>query len=172
MFAEHALHYPVGYERRCEQMLLEVETIALYLLARHGERRLELSEQSTYAVGRNSPYAEEAEHMVDAVSVEILSHVLEAAHPPLATVCYHAVPVVCRESPVLSVHRESVWRSTRLRVEVEVFGLVPYVAAVAVHADRNVALEDDAASACIFVSRAHLLVEHELHVVVERHLII
>ena len=54
----------------------------------------------------------------------------------------------------------------------EVFGFVPYVAAVAVHADRNVALEDDAASAGILVSGAHLLVEHELHVVVECHLII
>ena len=96
MFAEHALHYPVGNERRCEEMLLEVETIALYLVARHGECRLELSEQSAYAVGRYSPYTEESEHMVDAVSVEILSHVLEAAHPPLASVCNHAVPVVCR----------------------------------------------------------------------------
>jgi hypothetical protein len=90
--------------------------------------------------------------VVDAVSVEILMHVLEAAHPPLASVGNHAVPVVRREAPVLSVHGESVWRSARLRVEVEVFGLVPYVAAVAVHADGYVALEDDAASAGILVS--------------------
>lgn len=152
VFAEYALHYPVGYERRCEQMLLEVEPVALYLFASHGECRLELSEQSAYAVGRYRPDAEEAEYVVDAVSVEVLRHVLEAAHPPLASVGNHAVPVVRWEAPVLSVHRECVWRSTCLRVEVEVFGFVPYVAAVAVHADRNVALEDDAASAGILVS--------------------
>ena len=105
--------------------------------------------------------------MVDAVSVEILSHIAESAHPPLASVGKHTVPVVCRESPVLSVGRECVWRSTCLSVKVEVLGFKPYVASCTVYTDRDVALEYHATCHGMLVCGAHLLVEHELQIVEE-----
>ena len=102
--AEHALEHPVGDEGLGEQLFLEVQTVGLYLLARHAERRRELSEQSVYGVEGYLPYPEEAQHVVDAVGVEEPCHVGETAYPPLAAVFHHLVPVVGRQAPVLSVH--------------------------------------------------------------------
>ena len=120
---EHAVEHPVGDERSGEQVFLPVQSVAFYLLAAHAECRREVAEQSVYGCCRNFPDAEEAQHVVDAVCVEVLLHILEAANPPLAAVGYHLVPVVCGEAPVLSAHREVIWRSTGLSVEVEVAGL-------------------------------------------------
>ena len=148
-----------------------METVALYLVACHAERRRKLSCEGVNAVDRYRPDAEEAEHMVNAVSIKILRHVLETAFPPQASVFDHALPVVGGEAPVLSVHRESVWRSACLRVEVEIMRLMPHVAAVAVHADRYVALEHHASCHGILVSGTHLAVENKLYIVEELYLL-
>ena len=122
------------------------------------------------SVGRDFPYTEEAQHVVNTISIEILRHVLEATYPPATAVFYHLVPVVCRESPVLSVYGEVVWRCSSLSVEVEVTRLLHDVTSVAVNANRNVTLEDNTLLTCIFVCLAHLATEHILHEVIERHL--
>ena len=44
---------------------------------------------------------------VDPVSIEVFRHFLETSHPPAVTVLFHDIPVVGRESPVLSVYRAS-----------------------------------------------------------------
>ena len=109
--------------------------------------------------------------MVDAVGIKVLLHILEATHPPLTTVCNHAFPVVCRKSPVLSIYRESIWWSTGLRVEMKVFWLVPYITTIAVYTDRNIALKYYATCTCIIMGRAHLAVEHILHIIEERNIL-
>ena len=131
-----------------------------------------MSEQSVYRALWNLPYPEETEHVVNAVGIKILLHVLESLHPPLAVVLNYGIPVVGRESPVLSLYRESVWRSPRLSVEVEIVRLLPYIAAVSVYANRDVALENDVLRACILMRFLHLSGEDELHVVVEGSLLV
>ena len=138
---EHAVEYPIGYERLGESLLLEVQSILHYLLTAHCLRRSELSGQTVNAVDRYLPDAEESEYVVDAIGIEEMRHILEATCPPLAAVLQHLVPIVCRESPVLSVHGEIVGRCSSLSVEVEVFGFHPHVATVSVHSDRDVALQ-------------------------------
>ena len=101
---EHTVQYPVGNERTGEAVLLEVQAVTLDLTTGHGESWRKLSEQAMHAMHWDFPDTEEAEHVVDAVSIKELRHILEAAGPPLASVLQHLIPVVGRESPVLSVY--------------------------------------------------------------------
>ena len=169
---EHTLQCPVGDKRCGEALLLEVETIAADLVGCHAKCGSELTEQTVYRVDWNLPDAEEAEHVVDTVSIEELRHVLETAYPPLATVFEHLVPVVSREAPILTVDREVIGWRTGLSVEVEVAWLHPYVAAIAVHANRDVALEDDVVLACVGMSLVELSIEDILNEIPELHLFI
>ncbi len=146
---------------------MEGHAVGFHFLARHRQRRLELSVETALLRHRNLPDAEESEHVVDAVGVEILRHLAEAAHPPLTAVLHHLVPVVGGEAPVLSVFAEGIGRSACLPVEVEVARLSHHVGSVAVDADGNVALQDDALLACVLVGAVHLLVEVKLHIVPE-----
>ncbi len=115
---------------------------------------------------RYLPDTEESQHVVYAVGIEILVHVLEASHPPLAAVLEHGIPVICREAPVLSVDREVIWRCSRLVAAVEVLRFLPHITAVGMHADRYVALQNDALTACILMRRTHLAGEQILYEIV------
>ena len=81
-FAEHTIESPVGDEWTCIEVFVEVKSVAFYLLGGHAKRWGELAEQSVHGVDGNLPNAEEAKHMVDAVSVEILCHLGKASYPP------------------------------------------------------------------------------------------
>ena len=166
MFLKHTVEHP-GDERCCEQFLLPVQSVALYFGGRHAQRRLELTQQSVHRIDGYLPYTEESQHVVYAVSVEELGHVLEPAHPPAAVVFQHFVPVISGEAPVLSVHGEVVWRCSGLPIQVEVARFGPHVAAIAVHADGYVTLQNDAVRLGIVVYGSHLRVEHILHVIPE-----
>ena len=172
LVAEQAFEHPVGDEGLGEQFFLEMKAIGFDFLACQTEGRRELSQQSVNGIYRNLPYPEESKHMVDAVGVKIFRHVGEAAHPPLAVVLEHLVPVVGGKSPVLSVDREVVWWCSCLSVEVEVARLLPHVASMAVHADGDVALEHHALGAGIVVGLLHLAAQHILHEVVEGHVLV
>ncbi len=150
-----------------EELLVEGHTIGFHLLSRHGQRGLELSVESALLGHGNLPDAEEAQHVVYAVGVEVLGHLAETAHPPLAAVAEHLVPVVGGESPVLSVLAEGVGGCSGLSVHVEVAWLGQHVHAVAVHADGYVALQYDMLLPGVLVGGVHLLVQVELHVVPE-----
>ena len=169
---EDAVEHPIGDVRLGEALLLEVQSVLHYLLTTHSLRRNELTCQTVYAVDGYLPDAEESQHVVNAVSIEELRHVLEAAHPPLTAVLQHLVPVVCGESPVLSVDREIVWRRSRLSVKIEVFGFHPHVATISVYADGDVSLQDYALLLGILVSCLHLRRQYVLHEIVESHLLI
>ena len=122
-----------------------------------------------YRVDGNLPDAEEAENMVDAVGIEELRHVRETAHPPGTVVFEHLVPVVGGESPVLSVSGEVIRGCSCLSVQVEITGLLPGIAAIAVHADGDVTFEDDPFLPGIVVHLAHLGVQDILHEIEEGH---
>ena len=169
---EHTVQYPVGNERTEESVLLEVQAVALNLLTGHAEGWGKLSEQTMHAIHRDFPDAEEAEHMVDAIGIKELRHILEAAGPPLATVLQHLIPVVGRESPILTIHREVIWWSTRLTVQIEVLRLHPDIAAVTMYTDRNIALQDNPLRLGMFVRLLHLPVQNELHKVEELHVLV
>lgn len=105
------------------------------------------------------PNAEETQHMVDAVGVEVLRHLAEALYPPLAAIGQHHVPVIGREAPVLAIGRESVRRGACLAVEVEILGLYPGLYTVAADANGDVTLEDNMLALGILVGTTHLLVQ-------------
>ena len=169
---EHTIQYPIGNERTGKTVFLEVQTIAFNLFTAHGKRRCKLSEQSMYAMYRNLPDTEEAQYVVDAVSIKVSCHVLETAVPPLAAILQHLKPVIGRESPVLTIGREVIRWSTRLTIEVEVFRFRPYIATIAVYADWNITLQNNALSLGMLVSLLHLAVQYELYEIEERHVLV
>ena len=101
--------------------------------------------------------------MVNAISVEIFAHVLEAANPPLTTIGEHLVPVVGGEAPVLTIGAESIGWSTCLTIHVEVVWLYPCIATIGADADGNVALQNHVLATGILVSCLHLLAEFKLN---------
>ena len=169
---EHTVQDPVGDERTGKAILLEVQAVALNLLTGHAEGWSKLSEQTMYAIYRNFPDTEEAEHVVDTVSIKVLRHIQESAGPPLATVLQHLIPVISRESPVLTVNREVIRWSTCLTVHVEVLRLHPDITTVTMHTDRNITLQDDPLSLGMLVCLLHLLVQNELHEVEKLHVLV
>ena len=110
--------------------------------------------------------------MVDTVGIEILCHLTETAHPPRAVVLQHLVPVVGGESPVLTICREGIRRSTSLSVQVEVLGFYPGLHTVATDADGDITLQDDTMSTGIGMCSPHLGIEVELYEIPESHLLI
>ena len=97
--------------------------------------------------------------MVNAISVEKLSHLTEAACPPYTIVFHHLIPVVGGEAPVLSVSRERIGWGTCLSVEVEIFRFHPCLYAVTGDTDGDITFQDDMMLTGILVGGMHLLVE-------------
>ena len=169
LWAEVTVEHPVCDERIEEEILLPTQSILLHFLTSHAEGRRELTEQSVDAMHRNLPYTEESEYVVNAVSIEILSHIGESVYPPLATIFQHLIPVVGREPPVLTVDRKVVRWCSSLSVKVEIAWFHPYVASISVYSDRNIALEHHFMLACILVGSNHLLSKNILHEIIECH---
>ena len=141
------------------------------VLRRVRQRGREVSAQSPHIGLAHLPDAEEAEYMVDAVGVEVVLHLREAAAPPVVTVLSHLVPVIGREAPVLTADTEVIGRCTRRGVEVEQVGLNGCVHRVGTDADRYIALHRHAYRVCVGYSVAELLVGVELQEVVQAFLL-
>ena len=105
--------------------------------------------------------------MVDAVGIEILRHLAEAAHPPRAVVLQHLIPVIGGEAPVLAILREGIGGRTSLSVEVEVTWLHPGLHAIATDANGDITLQDDLVLTGMLMGSTHLLVEDILHEIPE-----
>ena len=172
VFAEHAVENPIADERTGERLFVERQPIGLYLLATHAQRGRELAQQAVYTRYGNFPNAEETQHVVDAVGIKELRHVLETAHPPGAIVAQHLVPVVGWEAPILPFNREIIGRRACLSVEVKVMWFGPHVATVAVYPNGDVAFQYHALSASMLVGMAHLGVKQILNKVMESHLLV
>ena len=121
---------------------------------------------------RDFPDAEEAQHVVNSVGVEILSHLLEAANPPLVAIFGHLVPVVGGESPVLPILREVIWWCSCLSVEIKQVRLCPCFHAVSGDADGDVALDDDTLLSGLHSHSQELLVQLILYIIEESHLLL
>ena len=100
--------------------------------------------------------------MVNAEEVEVLLHVLKPGPPPCKIVFLHLVPVICRETPQLTVSRERIRRSTGLGIHVELGRMLPCIHAGPAHADRKVTLESDAMFSGIVSGIDELPVQVEL----------
>ena len=84
-----------------------------------------MTEQTAADPCRNLPNAEKSKDMVNAEEVEVLLHVLQPGPPPCKIVFFHLVPVICRETPQLTVSRERVRRSAGLGIHVELGRMLP-----------------------------------------------
>ena len=104
------------------------------------------------------PNAEEAEHVVYAVGVEILGGVGQTSAPPTIAVGSHRFPIVGRESPVLSLCGKGIGRCAGGSVEVEQLAVFAGGHAVAADTDGYVALEHYAALAGYGMDFAELAV--------------
>lgn len=78
-----------------------------------------------------------------------ITYLRQPRPPPGIVVLGHLLPVVGREAPVLAVRIEVVGGGARRRVHAKEVRELPRVDAVAVDADGQVALEDDAVGACV-----------------------
>ena len=169
---EYTVNNPIADKRLGELIFKEMQAITFDFFTRHAKRWGKLSEQTMHGIRRDFPYTEEAKHMVYAVSIKVLIHILEATYPPLTAVFHHFIPVIRGKSPVLSVHREVVRRCTGLSVEVEILRFHPHIAAISIDANRDIAFQNDAFLTCIGMNSLHLLVQNKLHEIEEFHFFI
>ena len=132
-----------------EVEIVHIESLALKLMGRERKCRIEISVQTTLCPHRDLPYTEEAEDMVDTECIKIFSHLCKTRLPPCEAVLRHLLPVVGRESPVLSVSRECIRRCTCLRIHMEEFRIKPCIHAGTADSDRKVSLEDHTLRMCI-----------------------
>ena len=100
-------------------------------------------------MGWNLPNAEEAQDVVNAVGGKVFCHFAETFLPPLVVVLLHYIPIVCGETPVLSVGRECIGRCTGLSVHIEIVGLNPGFHTIAADAYGNISFKDNTFFACI-----------------------
>ncbi len=140
------------------------------LLLGEGQSRIEVAQQTVYALVGNLPDTEKAQNVVDPVGIEILGHLAETGLPPGIAVLGHALPVVGGQPPVLTQHGEVVGRCSGLRIHVEEVGIDPGVAARAADADGNIALQDHAVRMGVVADLTQLTVQMVLHEVDLRHL--
>ena len=102
--------------------------------------------------------------MVDAVGIEVVGHLGEAAGKPLIALGSHGLPVVGGEAPVLSVAGKGIGRSAGLALQAEESGIAPCLHAGAADADRYVALEHYAMLMGIVGGMLELLVQVILYI--------
>ena len=105
--------------------------------------------------------------MVDAVSCKVFCHLGETAAPPAVIVFFHYFPIIGWESPVLSVDRERIGRSTCLTVEVEIMGFYPGFYAGTADTDGDVTFQQNAFCSGIRTNGKQLHVQLVLQVIVE-----
>ena len=126
-----------------------------------------MSAQAPYIRLAHLPYTEEAEDVIHTVSIEIILHLLEAGAPPAEVILRHLVPVIGRESPVLSADGEIIGRRTCGSVEVEELRINGCIHGVRTDTDRYIALHGYADGVGISHCVCQLLVGVELKVFIE-----
>lgn len=97
---------------RMSEAIQVPKTDSLKFVTMDGDGGIVVTHHAGRVSDRDFPDAEEAEDVVDAEGVEVLSHLRQALTPPSIIIFSHLVPIVCRESPVLSVFRELIGRCT------------------------------------------------------------
>ena len=113
------------------------------------------------------PNAEKTENVVDSVGVEVTVHLCQTPPPPSVAILRHPLPIVGGEAPILTILREEIGRRTCLTVKVIEFEGTPRVNAATANANRQIAFQNYAATACVSSSLAQLAVEFVLHIAPE-----
>ena len=131
-----------------------------------------MPQQTMYRVGRNLPYPEESQHVVDTIGIEILGHLTETTHPPTATVLEHDLPIISRKAPVLAVDRKIIGRRTGLAIQIKVVRLHPSFHTVATDTYGNVSLQNDSLRTGIIGSRQQLFMQAELYIIIVRNFLV
>ena len=83
--------------------------------------------------------------------------------PPFESVGLNVLPVVCRESPVLSSWVKVVWNGTSLGVEIENRRIGPSLRTVSAHSNRHVPHNGDSFFGSMFCCTFQLCVEMVLY---------
>ena len=142
VFAEKVAQEVIHDIRSGLKIHIEPEVVVVaQLVGVEGKGGIKHAQQTVELSHWNLPDAEEAEHVVDAVNVEIFGHLAETGLPPCEAVAVHLLPVVGGEAPVLSHHREVIRGSACLAVEIEQTRREPCINAGAGNADGDVALD-------------------------------
>ena len=147
-----------------------VEALVSEVLAAVRQRRVEMAHEAALVRNGNLPDAEESEDMVDAEGIEVLRHLAHPRLPPGEAVLLHFLPVIGRESPVLTVRGEGIRRGAGLAVHVEEFRMLPGIHAHAGNTDGKVSLDGDAMQVGISHRFLELFVQQVLQEAVEIHL--
>ena len=111
-----------------------------------------MSQKTALILERNLPYTEKSEDVVDSECIKIFRHLPEPCLPPGKTVLCHLVPVVGRETPILSVSSECVRRSSRRLVHIEKLRILPSIHARAGNPDWKVTLENHSLGMGVFAN--------------------
>ena len=79
--------------------------------------------------------------MVYAVGIEILCHLTETISPPRVAVLAHLLPIIYRETPILSCNREIIRWCAGARIHNEEVWRYPRINTTTAHADRYIPFE-------------------------------
>ena len=144
---------PVTCQRCGPFALIHIKAVRCKFFSRIWKCRIEISEKPVNSIYRNFPDTEKSKNMIDTECIEVLRHLCQTGLPPGVTVLGHLLPIICRESPVLSEIREGIRWCSSLRIHMEQLRMHPGVNTCAAYADRKVTFEYHA----IFVGiSAHL----------------
>src|SRR5438128_3852489 len=102
-----------------------MELADMYRQGRH-----KAAENALNGADRNTPDTEETKDMVYTESVKITAHLLKAALPPVKAIFLHLLPVVSRESPVLSFHSKIIRWCSGLHIHMEKVRLLPGISTI------------------------------------------
>src|SRR6266487_2629611 len=101
---------------------------------------------------RNTPDTEEAKNMIYPESIKIITHFLKALLPPCETIFTHLLPVISRETPVLTRYSKIIrWRSC-LYIHMIKLRVLPCISTIAVYADWNISFQNNSIIMCILCS--------------------
>ena len=107
--------------------------------------------------------------MINTKRIEIVAHLLKTLLPPGKTVFLHFLPIIGRETPVLTIHRKMIRRRTGLQLHVIKFGRYPCIYTVTINPDRNIAFDDNTIFVSIINRITELLVQVKLKPAIKIH---
>ena len=146
---------------------IEANALCAKVVERVRESRNEMSAESPNILFAHLPDTEETEDVVHTIGIEIVLHLTEAALPPTEVILCHLIPVIGRESPVLSACIEVIGRCTCGCIEVEELRINSSIDRVRRDADRYITLHRHTDRVSVRYSVCQLLVRMELEELIE-----
>jgi hypothetical protein len=120
---------------------------------------------------RNAPYPEEPKHVIDPESIKIITHLDEALVPPVKMILGHLLPVVRRETPILSLHCKRIRRRASLELHVVQIRFNPCITTKAMYANRNISFNDYSILVRIIHRIFQLQMQMKLYEIMDRYIV-